>query len=87
VLGGIYMYPNPPKLDHARDAYRQGLALAEELHMRPLEAQCYLAFGHLDGQGGNLEKAHSHLIRASTMLREMGMQFWLEKADSALAEL
>ena len=33
------------------------------------------------------ELAHEQLTAASTMFREMDMQFWLEKAESALKEL
>jgi hypothetical protein len=31
------------------------------------------------------DKAQEHLTTAATMYREMGMTFWLEKAEAALA--
>jgi hypothetical protein len=33
------------------------------------------------------EQAHEHLATATTMYREMGMTYWLEKAEAVIAEL
>ena len=33
------------------------------------------------------EQAHEHLNTATTMYREMGMQFWLEQIDKEMGEL
>jgi tetratricopeptide (TPR) repeat protein len=84
LLGNIYTYPNPPNLRQARDAYGEALALAQALGMRPLEGQCHLALGTLDTHARRVVEAGSHLAMATTMFREMRMQLWLEKAQSAL---
>ena len=63
---------------------RQALALADELGMRPLVAHCHLGLGTLYRRTGDRAKAEEHLTTATTMYREMGMTFWLEKADAEL---
>src|SRR5262249_10602617 len=69
LLGDIYSYPNPPKLDQARDAYRQALALAGELRMRPLEGQCHLALGTLDARAKSLKEDY---LRTNTRVSSCG---------------
>jgi class 3 adenylate cyclase/tetratricopeptide (TPR) repeat protein len=64
--------------------YRNALALAGELGMRPLVAHCHLGLGTLCRRTGDHPKAQEHLTTAATMYREMGMSFWLQKAEAAL---
>ena len=52
--------------------------------MRPLVAHCHLGLGTLHRRAGDQTKAQEHLTTAATLYREMGMTFWLEKADAAL---
>jgi tetratricopeptide (TPR) repeat protein len=66
--------------------YREALALAGELGMRPLVAHCHLGLGKLYRLTGKREEAHDHLTTATTMYREMGMTYWLEKAKAEMAE-
>jgi hypothetical protein len=61
--------------------YCEALALAGELGMRPLVAHCHLGLGKLYRRTGKPEQALEHLTTATTMHREMDMQFWLENAD------
>jgi hypothetical protein len=49
--------------------------------MRPLVAHCHLGLGKLYRYMSDHAKAAEHLSTAATMYREMGMGFWLEKAD------
>jgi tetratricopeptide (TPR) repeat protein len=73
-----------PSGHRAEELYRQGLKLATELGMRPLVAHCHLGLGTLHRRTGKREQARQHLANAATMYREMGMTFWLEKADAEL---
>jgi tetratricopeptide (TPR) repeat protein len=73
--------------EHLQRAYRDALALAEELGMRPLVAHCHLGLGQLGSGIGDTVKAREHLERALTMYREMDMQHWPEQAEAALQEL
>src|SRR5215467_7645361 len=67
--------------------YRQALALAEPRGMRPLIAHCHLGLGKLYRRTGQREQAQEHLTTATTMYREMGMTYWLEKAEAQMREL
>jgi class 3 adenylate cyclase/tetratricopeptide (TPR) repeat protein len=60
--------------------YRDALALAGRLEMRPLAARCHLGLGRLAGRAGRRDEALAHLERAVPMLREMGMEPWLQQA-------
>jgi hypothetical protein len=55
--------------------------------MRPLLARCYLGLGSPYGSGGRDRSAREHLLTASAMFRDMGMQWWAEKAESELNAL
>jgi hypothetical protein len=60
------------------------LALADTLGMRPLVAHCHLGLGQLYRRTGSLARAREHGTTATAMYREMGMTFWVEKAEAAL---
>ena len=68
--------------EQAENAYRQALAAATELGMRPLVAHCHLGLGSLARKTGRGEQAQEHLTTATTMYRAMDMRFWLEKAET-----
>jgi tetratricopeptide (TPR) repeat protein len=82
LVGEIAAWRNPPERDQAPTHYRQALALAEELGMRPLVAHCHLGLGKLYRRTGKHEQAQEPLTTATTMYREMDMQFWLEKVKT-----
>jgi hypothetical protein len=55
--------------------------------MRPLVAHCLLGLGKLYRRTDKQEQAQEHLTTATTMCREMGMTYWLEKAAADLQVL
>jgi hypothetical protein len=55
--------------------------------MRPLVAHCHLGLGKLHRHTGKLEQAKEHVATATTMYRDMGMQFWLEQAEAEMSQL
>jgi len=55
--------------------------------MRPLIARCHLGLGKLARRMGQRDRAQEHLTTATTLLREMGMHFWLEQAEAELRAL
>jgi hypothetical protein len=55
--------------------------------MRPLVAHCHLGLGRLYRRAGEPEQAREHLSTATTMYRDMGMTYWLEKAEGEMREL
>jgi class 3 adenylate cyclase/DNA-binding winged helix-turn-helix (wHTH) protein len=52
LLGEVAALRESPASDEVREYYRQALALAEELGMRPLQAHCHLGLGTLYNQMG-----------------------------------
>ena len=52
--------------------------------MRPLVAHCHFGLGRLYRRMSTRETAEEHFTTATTMYREMDMQFWLEQAQTAL---
>jgi hypothetical protein len=46
-----------PDIDQAATPYRQALALAEEVGMRPLQAHCHLGLGTLCARTGQRQQA------------------------------
>jgi tetratricopeptide (TPR) repeat protein len=68
-------------LEQAYGHYRDALALAHSMGMRPLVAHCHLGLGKLYRRTGQSNLAREHLTTATTMYREMGMTYWLERAE------
>jgi hypothetical protein len=48
----------------------------------PLVAHCHLGLGKLYHRTDKREQAQEHLATATTMYRDMGMTYWLEKAEA-----
>ena len=86
LLGDIATHRDPPEIEEADTSYRQALALAEELGMRPLVAHCYHGLGTLYAKTGQREQAHVELAAAIDLYRTMEMTFWLPQAEAALAQ-
>jgi class 3 adenylate cyclase/tetratricopeptide (TPR) repeat protein len=80
LLAEILARGTPPSVETSEDHYGQAIALAERLEMRPLIAHCHLGLGRLY-QRTDPARAREHLATAVASFRELGMRFWLAKAD------
>jgi tetratricopeptide (TPR) repeat protein len=87
LLGEIAAHRSPSDVDEAAAHYRQALALAEELGMRPLQAHCHCGLGMLYAKLGRREQAHTELSAAIDLYRDMEMTFWLPQAEAVLAQV
>jgi tetratricopeptide (TPR) repeat protein len=87
LLGEIAMHCVPPEVEQAENRYRQALAFAEQLGMRPLQAHCHLGLGTLYTRMGQREQACAELSTAIELYRAMEMTFWLPQAEVALAQV
>jgi tetratricopeptide (TPR) repeat protein len=87
LLGDIAARREPPASAQAEEYYRQALALAEELGMRPLQAHCHRGLGTVYATTGQREQACAALSTAIDLYRAMDMTFWLPEAEAALAEV
>jgi len=84
LLGDIVTHPDQFDAENAEATYREALALAKQRGMRPLVAHCHVGLGKLYRRTGKREQAQEHLITATTMYRDMGMTYWLEKAEAEM---
>jgi len=87
LLGEIAAREDLPAVGEAEEHYRQALALAEGLGMRPLIAHCHVGLGKLYRRMGSRQQAEEHLTTAIAMMREMEMGLWLERAEAELKGL
>src|SRR4029450_7519759 len=81
LLGEIPARRDPSEVELAEAHYRQALALAEDLGMRPLQAHCHRGLGTLYAMTGQREQARTALSTAIEMYRAMDMTFWLAQAE------
>jgi class 3 adenylate cyclase/tetratricopeptide (TPR) repeat protein len=86
-LGTVHAHADSPAVAQAAAHYRQALALAEELGMRPLQAHCHHGLGRLYGQTGRGEEARAEVSAAIVLYRAMDMTFWLLQAEATLAQV
>jgi tetratricopeptide (TPR) repeat protein len=87
LLGQVLGHGDPPAVEASEGSYREALALADELGMRPLQAHCHRGFGTLYARIGQPEPARAELSTAIEMYRAMEMTFWLPQAEVALAQV
>jgi tetratricopeptide (TPR) repeat protein len=87
LLGEVTAQREPPDIDQATTDYRQALALAEALGMRPLQAHCHRGLGTLYAKTGQREQARAALSAAIDLYRAMAMTFWLPQAEMVLAQV
>ena len=87
LLGDIAARREPPECDQAEAHYRQALALADELGMRPLVAHCHRGLGTLYAATGQREQARTELSTTIEMYDDMEMTFWLPQTEAALAQV
>ncbi len=87
LLGRILGRTENPQIQKAEECILQGMKIADELKARPAYAQSHLFLGEFSAHGGQKEKALENLKKAETMFQEMGMDYWLAKAQDALAKL
>jgi tetratricopeptide (TPR) repeat protein len=86
LLGESTARQASPALELAVGYYRQALALAEALGMRPLQAHCHHGLGRLYGQTDRRELARTELSTAIELYRTMDMAFWLPQVQAALVQ-
>jgi ATP/maltotriose-dependent transcriptional regulator MalT len=87
LLGEITAHRTPSEVGLAEAHFRQALALAEDLGMRPLVAHCHLGLGKLYANIGRQPEACAELAAGVELYRAMEMTFWLPRAEAVLAEV
>jgi hypothetical protein len=86
-LGAVHAHAFPPDVQWAEARYREALALAEPLGMRPLQAHCHRGLGILYAKIGRCEQVHAELDIAIELYRSMEMTFWLPQMEATPAQV
>ncbi|HEV8306320.1 MAG TPA: adenylate/guanylate cyclase domain-containing protein [Methylomirabilota bacterium] len=87
LLGEIASHREPPATESAEAYYLQAVGLAQELQMRPLLALSDLGLSRLYRLMENRPKAEEHLTRATALLCDMDMRYWVREAWAELREI
>ena len=87
LLGDIAARRELPEHEQVAAYYRQALALADELGMRPLQAHCHRGLGTLYARRGQWAQARTELGTARDLYRAMDMTFWLPQVEAVLAQV
>jgi len=87
LLGTILGKTEPLEMNRAEECILKGVEISDELKLRSYSSQGYLFLGELFADTGQKEKAKDNLKKAEGMFREMGMDYWLGKAQDVLAAL
>jgi tetratricopeptide (TPR) repeat protein len=86
LVGTVCML-EPSSAVEAAEAYRQALALATDLGMRPLVAHCHADLGKLSTVLSKGKEVRGHLGDAIKLYREMEMRSYFEEVEAALSEI
>ena len=87
LLGESTARQASPEVEPAVSHYREALALAEALGMRPLQAHCHRSLGTLYAATGQWEQGRTALATAIALYQSMEMTFWLPQTEVALAQM
>jgi tetratricopeptide (TPR) repeat protein len=82
MLGEVAAQLHPAEAAMAETYYRQAMALAGQIGMRPLVAHCHLGLGKMHHRMGDPGQAQEHFTIATAMYREMGITYWLEQVTA-----
>jgi tetratricopeptide (TPR) repeat protein len=82
--GRILAKADPSQKEKAEESIRTGTRILEELKLRALYADGYLALGELCVDAGEKEAALEHLRKAEGMFAEMGMDHYLNQTRGVL---
>jgi class 3 adenylate cyclase/tetratricopeptide (TPR) repeat protein len=87
LLGMIGARRDRPDVESVERRYREGMAMAERLGLRPLVARCHLGLAGLYLRSGDRAQATQHLSIGTEMLQAMEMPVWLEQAETLARQL
>jgi predicted ATPase/class 3 adenylate cyclase len=81
LLGETAAHRKHRDIAAAEAHYVTAMTLALELGMRPLVAHCHFSVGKAHKRAGD-RRATENIAAAMNLFQEMGMRFWLEKAEA-----
>ncbi len=85
-LGKIQAKADMSQSDNAEELISDGIRELDKLKLRPWITEGYLYLGELYADTGQNDKALENLKKAEAEFKDMGMDYWLNKAQEALAK-
>ena len=86
-MGRILGKTDPSQTDKAEECILKGIKILDEMKIKPWCSEGYLYLGEFYIDTGQKEKAMENLKKAEGMFREMGMDYWLAKAQEVFRRL
>jgi tetratricopeptide (TPR) repeat protein len=86
-LGRVVPKTSAGEIEAAEQQVLKGISVLEDLGIRSNYALGYLWLGEVYAESGRREQALANIKKAEGMFRDMGMDYWLCKAQEALARL
>jgi len=86
-LGRVLAKTDATRIEEAEQQILQGISLEEELGLHAFYCLGYLWLGEFYVETSHADKALENLRKAESMFQEMGMDYWLGKAQAVLARL
>jgi tetratricopeptide (TPR) repeat protein len=86
-LGRVLGKKEPQQKEKVEEYFYDGLGILDEQRLKPWYAQGRLNLGEFYLDAGQKEKALENLKEAEALFQEMGMEYWLAKAQEALAKI
>jgi tetratricopeptide (TPR) repeat protein len=87
ALGLVLVRMGKERYEEAEECIERALIIFNEHRFRPLLARGILIQGEIYAHSGKIKKAMEVLNNAAVMFREMRMDYWLAKANSALKKV
>ena len=87
LLGEIAVRGDSPAPDEALERYQTALGLAEKLGMRPLAGWAHLGLRAAYAGAGRRAEAETHGATGETLLHELGIRVWQDRAATEPTEL
>jgi len=87
LLGMISGKTEPLEINKAEECILKGIEICKELRIKTYYSLGHLYLGQLYLNGGEKEKALENLKKAEGRFQEMGMDYWLGKAQEVLGKL
>ncbi len=87
LLGRVRARTDPKHIEAAEEHVLKGIGLLKELGIAPMYSTGYLWLGEVYSESGRREESLANLQKAESMFQEMGMDYWLGKAQEVLARL
>ena len=87
LLGKILAKSDPAQSLESKEHIIQGIKILDELKLKPHLAVGYLYLGEVYAEAGQKQKAFEALKKAEAEFKDMGMDYWLRKAQEVLARV